>query len=160
MQNKCGSISNGDEVILFFYSFRWLSHFNSYFAMVLIHKHTHKCHLFCCFQQNEKRVDFIFEQLFEIDSTNVSEMHNRTKFVFLAFFCTAMCVIFVWKSAEMGMCVRNKRITEKSTIYEEKRNQVSQTSNISGGGNGSPRVGTFFSRYFHLVTPTMLTGFC
>lgn len=143
MQNKCGSISCDP----FFYSFRWLSHFNSYFAMFLIYKHTHICHLFLLLSTKRKKEWISFLNNFLKLTRRMWVKCIIEQSFFLAFFslCTAMCVIFVWKSAEMGMCVRNKRITEKSTIYEEKRNQVLQTSKISGSdGNSSPRVETFF----------------
>lgn len=67
-----------------------------------------------------------------------------------------MEIILKWE-----ICVRNtKGSWLKSTIYEENRNQVL----FASAPTTKPRVERVFfflvSRYFHLVTPTMLTGFC
>lgn len=78
-------------------------------------------------------------------------------------------IYFIWKSVGKWQNVcETKRITEKCTIYEENRNQVkvNRETQVSQQWqkHSSNRVVDFFlilfARYFHLVTPTMLTGFC
>lgn len=88
------------------------------------------CFLFC--MPYGEKSDSILEQLFEIDSMNVSKMQNRKVFFSPLRVCTesshicacAKDISYGNQSANGNMYVKQKD-HGKCTIYEENRNQVS-----------------------------------